>query len=102
MTESSDKLDRLLRQSYPAVEVSSDFTLRLWRKLMKQRGEQFWRIVPRPALVAAAVLGMVAAFYTISSRSVQVLPERLDLFGNAPYDSVSGSVLSVLEGGTLG
>ena len=37
MDERDKKLDRLLRESFPEIEVSGDFTLQLWRKLIGPR-----------------------------------------------------------------
>lgn len=93
---SNDELNRLLKQSYPAVEVSPDFTLRLWRKLMK--GTPLWWKVPVPVLAAAAVVGLVMGLASASARAGAVSLERLDLFGNAPHDSVAGSVLDLMGG----
>ena len=93
---SDDELNRLLKQAYPAVEVSPDFTLRLWRKLMK--GTPPWWRVPVPALALAAVLGIVTGLMSASARTTPSSLERLDLFGNAPHDSVAGSVLDSMRG----
>ena len=83
MASLSDKdLDRLLRGAYPAVEVSSDFTLRLWRRLMKGPFPAWWK-VPVPAVAAAVSLGVVAGLWSALSSASVVPLERLDLFGNA-------------------
>lgn len=93
---SDNELNRLLKQVYPAVEISPDFTLRLWRKLMK--GTPPWWKVPAPVLAAAAVVGLVMGLVSASVRAGAVSLERMDLFGNAPHDSVAGSVLDLMEG----
>ncbi len=88
-----DKLDRLLRRAFPSVEVSPDFTLRLWRGLMKTARPPW--MLPAPVLGLAAAVGMLAGVWTWS----QLLPgnlDRLDLFGNAPFDSVAGTYLSMM------
>ena len=92
------ELDRLLRGAYPAVEVSSDFTLRLWRRLMKAPFPAWWR-VPVPAVTAAVSLGVVAGLWTVFSSGPAISMERLDLFGNAAHDTLAGSVLRLMEGG---
>ena len=105
--QSDDKLDRLLRGAFPTVEVSPDFTLRLWHRLMKT-GRPTW-MLPVPVLGLAAAVGVVTGVWTWN----QVLPsgtdrtlltnlrqvDRLDLFGNAPVDSVAGNVLRLMEEG---
>lgn len=97
MTPMSDNdLNRLLRQVYPAVEVSPDFTLRLWKKLMK--GTPPWWRVPAPALAIAAAVGILAGWVSVSATAQTVSLERLDLFGNAPHDSMAGSVLDLMGG----
>ena len=95
---SEDKLKQLLREAYPAVELSPDFTLRLWRKLMKQPLPTYWR-VPAGALVAALALGIGAGLWSWSDRPLFSSAERLDLFGNAPFDSVAGAYLHQMGGG---
>ncbi|MDO8730762.1 MAG: hypothetical protein Q7J69_06245 [Candidatus Omnitrophota bacterium] len=98
-----DSLDKLLKGAYPAVEVSQDFKLRLWRKLMDQPVEALWK-VPAPAVAAALLLGIVGGIWTWQGDAknpalVQVArAERLDLFGNAPHDSLTGAVLRRMEG----
>ncbi len=98
-----DPLDKLLRGAYPAVEVSQDFKLRLWRKLMDQPAAALWR-VPMPAVAAALLLGIVGGIWTWQGDAknpalMQVARvERLDLFGNAPHDSLAGAVLRQMEG----
>lgn len=91
---SDNELNRLLKQSYSAVEISPDFTLRLWRKLMK--GTPPWWKVPVPALAFAAVFGIVAGLASASAAAERTSLERLDLFGNAPHDSLAGSVLDLM------
>lgn len=93
-TMSDFELNRLLKQCYPAVEVSPDFTLRLWRKLMK--GAPPWWKVPVPALAAAAALGIAAGLVSVSATAGAARLERLDLFGNAPRESLAGSVLGLM------
>jgi len=102
---SDEKLDRLLRQAYPPVEVSPDFTLRLWRKLMKGAGRPPW-MVPVPVAAIAAAVGLLAGLWSWpyllpeGSQSAAVLrqADRLDLFGNAPLDSVAGTYLNLVKG----
>ncbi len=100
-----EKLDRLLQQAYPTVEVSPDFTLRLWRRLMQQPLFPIWR-VPVPAAAVAMAAGIAAAVWGWGGWQAQARApwtvaslERMDLFGNAPYDSVAGSVLTVTQEG---
>ena len=93
---SDSDLNRLLKQAYPAVEISSDFTLRLWRKLMQ--GTPPWWKVPAPALAVAAAVGILAGWVSVSATAQAVSLERLDLFGNAPHDSMAGSVLDLMGG----
>ena len=107
MNEDADqKLNQLLQEAYPTVEVSSDFTLQLWRKLIKQPVENLWRIpVPVAGLAAAVgifagVLSWVAlpslqADASAASQFAQVA--RWDLFGNAPLGSLSGSTLTFYQ-----
>ena len=104
-TSSKDPLDRLLRDAYPAVEVSQDFRLQLWRKLMNQPVEALWK-VPVPALTLALLLGITAGIWSwqrIGGQDpgmarVLARSERWDLFGNAPYDSLAGAVLKRMGG----
>jgi len=103
---SDDKLDRLLREAYPSVELSPDFTLRLWRKLMGEPFPTFWRRIPAAALATAAAVGVVAGVWSwgrvaaLDPERAFVLArvERLDLFGNAPYDTLAGVVLRRMGG----
>ncbi len=101
--QSNDPLDKLLRGAYPAVEVSQDFKLRLWRKLMDQPVSDLWR-VPVPAVAAALLLGIVGGIWTwqgdVKNPALMQVArvERLDLFGNAPHDSLAGAVLRRMEG----
>lgn len=102
---SDDKLDRLLKEAFPAAEVSPDFTLRLWHKLMKGSGRPPW-MPPVPAAALAAVVGLLAGVWTWGTLAPQDRAmaaslrqvERLDLFGNAPFDSVAGSYLELKKG----
>ena len=98
MTDADKKLDRLLRGAYPAVEVSPDFKLRLWRKLMLKPAGSPW-LVPVPALALAAVVGLLAALSSVPSARPSVLLEQWALFGNAPRDTLAGAVLTTMEGG---
>ena len=103
------KLDQLLRDAFPAMEVSPDFTLQLWRRLMKEPLPTFWP-VPAAAAAMAAVFGIAVGLWSWGSmysaeagfpseaRSAVAQVERLDLFGNAPYDTVAGAVLRGMEG----
>ncbi len=104
--QSERKLDRLLREAYPAVEVSPDFTLRLWRRLMKEPAVKPWLLpVPVVSLAAAAgfligilVWGQLGPFGrdpVVASAVNQVA--RLDLFGNAPFDTLAGSYLKARQ-----
>ena len=103
---SQDPLDRLLVDAYPAVEVSADFRLRLWRKLMKRPVADFRR-VPASAMVLALVVGIAGGILDWKRegleneeiRRVLNRSERWDLFGNAPHESLAGSVLRRMEGG---
>ena len=103
------KLDQLLRDAFPTMEVSSDFTLQLWRRLMKEPLPTYWRI-PTAAAAAAALFGIAVGFWSwgkvysveaglpSEARSAVARVERLDLFGNAPYGTVAGAVLRQMEG----
>ena len=92
------RLDQLLREAFPTVEVSSDFTLQLWRKLMKEPLPTFWR-VPIAAVATAAVFGIAAGLWNSgNTRSAFAQVERLDLFGNAPHDTLAGTVLREIGG----
>ena len=100
-TESEDRLNRLLREAFPAVEVSPDFTMRLWRHLMEEPVRPPW-MVPVPVLGLAAALGMALAFFTWGDVSQNLVATtslaRWDLFGNAPVDSLAGSLLNLMKG----
>ncbi len=97
-----DKLNRLIKEAFPAVEVSPDFTLKLWRGLMKSPSRPPW-LLPAPLFAAAAAVGILVgpgnwsqlapSGFPESRRLVQVA--RLDLFGNAPVDSLAGSYLNL-------
>ena len=101
--QSNDPLDKLLKGAYPVVEVSQDFKLRLWRKLMDQPVAALWR-VPMPAMAAALLVGIIGGVWTWRGDAKNpalaqlARAERLDLFGNAPYDSLAGTVLRQMEG----
>ena len=101
----NDPLDKLLKSAYPAVEVSQDFKLRLWRKLMDRPSAELWK-VPAPAVAAALLLGIVTGIWSFNGAGgagdpavarVVARAERLDLFGNAPHDSLAGTVLRQME-----
>ncbi len=89
-----EKLNRLMRQAFPAVSVSPDFTLRLWRKLMGSATRPPW-MIPVPAAAFALVLGIFLGFWNGTGPG-GFSSDRLDLFGNAPYDSISGSYLKAI------
>lgn len=103
--QSGDPMDKLLRDAYPAVEVSQDFRLRLWRKLMDRPAAELWR-VPVPAVAAVLLLGIVSGIWSWNRNGVQdpaiarvlARAQRWDLFGNAPHDSLAGSVLRRMGG----
>ena len=101
--QSDDKLDRLLEEAYSTVEVSSDFTLRLWHRLMNQPTRFPWAL-PVPVCGLAAAVGVLAGVWSWSqwiqpSTAARVAQSvRLDLFGNAPVDSVAGGTLMLMEG----
>jgi|GEM_PF-2331884 len=106
--QSQDKLDRLLKEAFPFVEVSPDFTLRLWRRLMKGATRPPW-MLPVPVLGLAAAVGIVTGIWTwgvlgplktdpsMTSPLRQVA--RWDLFGNAPLDTIAGSYLKLMQEG---
>ena len=103
--QSGDPMDNLLRDAYPAVEVSPDFTLRMWRKLMDRPVAELWK-VPVPAVAAALLLGIVSGIWSWNRNGVEdaavarvvARAQRWDLFGNAPHDSLAGSVLRRMGG----
>ncbi len=101
-------LDDLLRKAYPRVEVSPDFRFQLWKRLSDQPAAP---VIPVPASFAAAA---VAAGVLIGLLNWSLLPPsgnlfpgasvlrrdvRLDLFGNAPHDSLAGSYLRLAKNG---
>ena len=101
MDHSDERLNRLLRQAFPPVEVSPDFTLRLWHKLVRQPVKAPW-MPPVPVAALAVLVGLVTGIWTAApsqpseSRGLTAAlrqADRLDLFGNAPLDSVAGSYL---------
>ena len=102
--QSQGPLDRLLRSAYPAVEVSQDFKLRLWRKLIKQPAADLWK-VPVPAVAAALLVGIIGGVWSGQGAGVAnpavarvvARAERWDLFGNAPHDSLAGAALREME-----
>ena len=97
---SNDPLDKLLRGAYPAVEVSADFKLKLWRRLINQPVTALWR-VPAQAVARALAIGVIGGVWSFNRvgpqdpvvARVMAREERLDLFGNAPHDSLAGTVL---------
>lgn len=97
-----EKLNRLLREAFPAVGVSPDFTLRLWRRLMKTPARPPW-MMPVPVYVLAAAVGILGGVWTwgslIQGSSPLSQSVRWDLFGNAPVDTISGSYLQLLKEG---
>lgn len=96
-TLSDHRLDRLLREAYPRVEVSSDFTLRLWRRLMNQIPAGWG--VPVSLVAVFALLGILAGIGSVFGTSSGTSLQQLDLFGNAPHDSLAGAVLDLMSGG---
>lgn len=91
---SDSQLDQWLKQAYPSVEVSPDFRFQLWRRLMQE---------PVPArtkswVAMAAAVGIAAGLWNGLAASTPVPIQRMDLFGNAPHDSLAGAVLAVSEG----
>ena len=106
MKELPDReLDRLLKVAYAPVEVSSDFTLQLWRRLMAQPHPWFQTKTAAALLSVAVVFGVSAGLQVrpeptpagprFFARSVLTQAERLDLFGNAPLDTLAGSYLAL-------
>ena len=104
---SDEQLDRLLRQAFPAVEVSADLTLRLWRRLVEQPNRSPW-LVPIPLAGLAAAMGIFAGIFLWGQWGFEQDPavvsvlrqqERLDLFGNAPFDTLSGAYLALSREG---
>lgn len=98
---SDQELDRLLKEAYAPVEVSSDFTLRLWRRLIQQPAANLWKKAA-PALVLAALFGIGIGLRTlgpIGPAEVAALrqPVRWDLYGNAPQDTLTGSALRITQ-----
>ncbi len=98
---SDQELDRLLKEAHAPVEVSSDFTLRLWRRLIQQPAENLWRTAA-PALALAALFGIglgLRAQSPIGPAAEAVLrqPVRWDLYGNAPRDTLAGSALRIAQ-----
>lgn len=98
--QSDEKLNHLLKEAYPTVPVSADFTLNLWHKLMKSPVRSQW-ILPVPIYSMAAAVGIFLGTWTALTFSSPLLRQtaRLDLFGNAPVDTVSGSLLTLIKEG---
>ena len=104
--KSDEKLDRLLKEAYPKAEVSTDFTFQLWKRLMNEPVQAPW-VLPVPALGLAAALGIVVGLWTWQATGISTQQQqwpsqirqvtRLDLFGNAPLDSVAGSYLTLAK-----
>lgn len=98
--ESGNKLDRLLREAFPTVEVSPDFTLRLWRRLMKAPTRPPW-MLPVPVAGLAVAVGVVIGIWTwtqvLQPTSALAQQIRWDLFGNAPLDTLAGSTLELMS-----
>lgn len=101
---SDQKLNRLLKEAFPTVPVSPDFTLNLWHKLMKSPIYSPW-ILPVPVYSMAAAVGILFGIWTglqvsVDARTLSLRQTaRLDLFGNAPVDSVAGSLLTLIKEG---
>lgn len=104
---SDEKLNRLLKEAYPTVPVSPDFTLNLWHKLMKSPTPSPW-IFPVPVYSVAAAVGILFGVWTglrlsgpMADPRTAYLRQtaRLDLFGNAPVDSVAGSFIHLIKEG---
>ena len=100
MKEMSDReLDRLLKETYAPVEVSSDFTLQLWRRLIQQPTADLWKAAV-PVLALAALFGVglglrAPASLNPAAEAALREPVRWDLYGNAPQDTLAGSALRV-------
>lgn len=101
MKEMPDReLDRLLKEAYGSVEVSSDFTLRLWRRLIGQPAEALWKGSWAAAGWAAAA-GLLLGVWTWNSvpgvawadRAPAFRMVRIDLYGSAPHDTLAGSAI---------
>jgi hypothetical protein len=97
----TDPLDQLLRDCCKPVPVSADFKRQLWSRLMKPAPVV---LIPSwsAALAAAVFLGvftgtMQAALPVARAadhyQSVLNRHERWDLFGDAPHDTLAGSVI---------
>ena len=103
MANQPNDLDKLLKGAYPAVEVSQDFRLRLWRKLIDQPAEALWK-VPVPAVAAALLVGIVGGVWTwqggVGNPGLAQVAraDRWDLFAEAPRDSLAGAVLKKMGG----
>ncbi len=93
---SDSQLDHLLKQSYSHVDVSPDFTLRLWRRLMKEPAPAGFG-APRSLVALAAGIGVAIGLWRTLVLSPVVPLERMDLFGNAPRDSLAGTLLTLSE-----
>lgn len=91
---SDEQLNQWLKQAYPHVDVSPDFTLRLWRRLMK---EPVSSKMPRSLVALAAGIGIAAGLWQALVFSPGVPLQRLDLFGNAPNGTLAGTVLTLTE-----
>ncbi|MBI3323621.1 MAG: hypothetical protein HYZ95_04050 [Candidatus Omnitrophica bacterium] len=102
MKEFSDQeLDRLLKEAYAPVEVSSDFTLQLWRRLIQQPATDLWRKAA-PALALAALVGIGLGLRTLgpigpAEAATLRQPVRWDLYGSAPHDTLAGGALRITQ-----
>lgn len=92
------ELDRLLKDAYTPVEVSSDFTLRLWRRLIQRPPAELWKAAV-PALALAALFGIGLGLRAQEPAGAAVLkePVRWDLYANAPQDTLAGSTLRIAQ-----
>lgn len=97
------ELDRLLKEAYAPVEVSSDFTLQLWRRLIQRPAADLWRTAA-PALVLAALFGIGLGLRTVgpigpAEAAALSQPLRWDLYGNAAHDTLAGGALRIVSKG---
>ena len=99
MKEFSDReLDWLLKEAYAPVEVSSDFTLRLWRRLIQRPPAELWKTaVPALALAALFGIGLGLRAQGLVGAAALREPVRWDLYGNAPQDTLAGSALRIAQ-----
>ena len=100
------ELNKIVREAYPRLEVSSDLRLRLWNRLENHPKHSLWWI-PLPVTGGAVLAGLLAGLMLWGQiNPMQTLAfqgrmfsqvERLDLFGNAPVGSLAGSYLRILQ-----